>query len=255
MENDAARPLEKLLAIETSGRLFSVALAEAGKETVLKGETLLDAGLRHSEVLRDACESLLRGCGWDKRDLTRLAVSTGPGSFTGLRVGIAFARAFAQATGLPLTGATVFEILARGGQAEQQPQAALIDSIGSDLFAGFFAAGSLRPQRAYRVYGLDALIKELARGPRRLLSGPGLVRYEKELRRGLGRKFLAAAPDRRSPRASWLAEIALDRARRAKTEPDAWKEVAPFYLRPPVAVERLDYRKRKTENGPQRKIK
>jgi tRNA threonylcarbamoyladenosine biosynthesis protein TsaB len=253
MEKKTQRTVEKILAVETSGRLFSLALAASDGAPAVKGEIAFDAGTRHSEMLREACEFLLRGCGWKKEDLTALAVSTGPGSFTGLRVGIAFARALAQALGLPLVGVTAFEVIAKGLPAGPAPRAVLIDSIGQDLFVGFFAPGKTRPQKAYRVEPLAALAAELARGPRRTLAGPGALRYGKELRRALGKKFDASAPEACLPRAKDLAALALERLGRSRPAADSRQTVVPFYLRAPVAVERLDYRRKSAAEAPQRK--
>ena len=85
---------QKILAVETSGKTLSVAVAESDAQGCgVRAEVFFDVGLRHSEMLQPACDFVLRQCSWRLEDLTLLAVSTGPGSFTGLRVGIAFMRA------------------------------------------------------------------------------------------------------------------------------------------------------------------
>jgi tRNA threonylcarbamoyl adenosine modification protein YeaZ len=304
--------MEKILAIETSGKTLGVALAEegydhphpralaskergesggrGGKTRALQscriiGEVCFDVGLRHSEILKDCCAFLMEKCHWQKTDLTTLAVSTGPGSFTGLRVGIAFARALAQALDLPLLGIPTFEVLASalqekwgfigvggvggGGDGEGGKKIGiLIDSIGNEVFAGFFKGASLKPIKPYGVYTIEQLCKNIktmdfrfGRNDRPggiILAGPALERHEKEIRATLGQNFVLKK-DREGniPQASILAKIALEKMKRFKPTHWNWEKVTPFYLRRPIAIERAaHYRKRsqipRVESTPER---
>src|SRR5437870_3603686 len=93
------------LALDTSGERASVALVRddaAGREVL--GAEVLAAGMRHGVELFPALQRLLRGAAVLPRDVGLVAVGTGPGSYTGLRVGITAARAFAYAAGAELFG-------------------------------------------------------------------------------------------------------------------------------------------------------
>ena len=127
--------MEKILAIETSGKFLSAACLEKNQtQSILRAEVFYNIGLKHSEKLKEICQNLMHTCGWNLTDLTHLAVSTGPGSFTGLRVGITFARTLAQILQKPLIGIPIFEILAEGLDTTKDPQCIIVDSIGQDLF-------------------------------------------------------------------------------------------------------------------------
>src|SRR4051812_15863997 len=123
-----------ILAVETSGAVFSCAVVRAGSAGAreAEGEAYLDVGLRHSSVLKRSCEFLFAALAVAPADLSLLAVSTGPGSFTGLRVGIAFTRALAQSLRIPLSAVPTFEILAAEARALRPGStvALLIESVG-----------------------------------------------------------------------------------------------------------------------------
>ncbi|OGR88814.1 MAG: tRNA (adenosine(37)-N6)-threonylcarbamoyltransferase complex dimerization subunit type 1 TsaB [Elusimicrobia bacterium RIFCSPLOWO2_01_FULL_60_11] len=212
-----------ILAIETSGASLSVALRKGGN---LLGQKQVNAGRRHSEMLAQACESLLKSRGVKRTALTHLAVCTGPGSFTGLRVGITFARTLAQFLKIPLIGIPVFEVLA--AQAGVQAGKGIdriciaIPSIGEDVYAGFFRPGSTAPLAPYRVLSRPELLRQLERAPKgklSLIEGGSMA-----------------------PRASTLAGLATERIDRRAISNDSWKKIHPLYLRLSIAQERKERR-------------
>ncbi|MGA2091429.1 MAG: tRNA (adenosine(37)-N6)-threonylcarbamoyltransferase complex dimerization subunit type 1 TsaB [Endomicrobiales bacterium] len=98
----------RILAIETTGHAMSVALVE---NDALVSEIFWHAGLRHSEKLIATIDRVMAEANWTLQSITRIAVSTGPGSFTGIRVGLSCARTLAQHLCLPLSGITTLDIL------------------------------------------------------------------------------------------------------------------------------------------------
>ena len=82
----------RILAFETSAKAASVALLENGK---LLGESYQNTGLTHSQTLMVMTEDMLKQCGKTVADVTAVAVAEGPGSFTGVRIGVAAAKGFA----------------------------------------------------------------------------------------------------------------------------------------------------------------
>ncbi len=89
------------LGLDSSEARGGVALVEDG---ALLGETLLEGPLRHSEELLPAVKRLIDSCGVDRREITRVSVNRGPGSFTGLRIGLSMAKGLGQALGIPVFG-------------------------------------------------------------------------------------------------------------------------------------------------------
>jgi len=105
-----------VLALDTSTALTTVALV-ASDGDVLAESSHLDAR-RHAEVLPRLVRDVIASSGATPADLGLLAVGVGPGPFTGLRVGVAFARAAAHARGIPVVGAMSLDVIARARQHE-----------------------------------------------------------------------------------------------------------------------------------------
>ena len=99
-----------ILAFETSAKAASVALLENGK---LLGESYQNTGLTHSQTLMSMAEDLLSACGKTAQQVTAVAVAAGPGSFTGVRIGVAAAKGFAWGAELPCYGVSTLEAMAQ----------------------------------------------------------------------------------------------------------------------------------------------
>ena len=98
-----------ILAFETSAKAASVALMEGG---VLLGESYQNTGLTHSQTLLQMAEDLLKSCGRTVEQVRAVAVAAGPGSFTGVRIGVAAAKGFAWGRQLPCYGVSTLEAMA-----------------------------------------------------------------------------------------------------------------------------------------------
>ena len=99
-----------ILAFETSAKAASVALHDGKK---LLGESYQNTGLTHSQTLMVMAEDLLKQCGKKACDVTAVAVAEGPGSFTGVRIGVAAAKGFAWGAELPCYGVSTLEAMAK----------------------------------------------------------------------------------------------------------------------------------------------
>ena len=100
----------KILAFETSAKAASVALMDNGK---LLGESYQNTGLTHSQTLMVMAEDMLKACGFSVENVEAVAVAAGPGSFTGVRIGVAAAKGFAWGAQLPCYGVSTLEAMAR----------------------------------------------------------------------------------------------------------------------------------------------
>ena len=99
----------KILAFETSAKAASAALAENGK---LLAESYQNTGMTHSQTLMVMAQDLLKQCGLTARDVDAVAVANGPGSFTGVRIGVAAAKGFAWGREIPCVGVSTLEAMA-----------------------------------------------------------------------------------------------------------------------------------------------
>ena len=155
-----------LLAFETSAKAASVALFDAQK---LLGESYQNTGLTHSQTLMVMAEDLLKQCGRTAAEVTHTAVAAGPGSFTGVRIGVAAAKGFAWGKELSCYGVSTLEAMALSLGIHQGYVCPVMDARRSQVYNGLFYVNQGRLQRRSedRAIALAELAKELE-----MLDGP-----------------------------------------------------------------------------------
>jgi len=219
-----------LLAIDTASPTGSVALL-AGERLV--GEILLHLKTTHSERLLGVIDQLLEAAGLPLSDLDALAVVKGPGSFTGLRVGMATAKGLALALDRPLVGISTLRTLAANLPWTTLPVCALLDARKNEVYAGLFRneGGRVEPCGEERVLAPERLLQGLEGDV--LFVGDGAERYRPLIVRQLGgRAHFAPAPlnQPRAALAAWLAQAELD-----VSLPGSIDLLSPVYIRPSEA--------------------
>ena len=133
----------KLLALDTSGKTVSVAFVS---DDVTVGEIFFDVERHHSEILLPAIDHLLKGAGVRIGDLDLFACTVGPGSFTGVRIGVSTVKGLALAYDRPIAGVSTLEALAVNAAGFPTLVCPLIDAKRGQVYAGFYrsdTAGSL----------------------------------------------------------------------------------------------------------------
>lgn len=133
-----------ILVIDTSGPECAAGIYDAGRKMLVasKSETL---GKGHAERLIPMIDDVLTDAGLTLKDMTRIGVTVGPGSFTGIRVGVAAARGFALSLGVPAVGVTTLQVVAEQ-VLEIDPPApvvATIDAGRNEIFAQAFLPGGV----------------------------------------------------------------------------------------------------------------
>jgi tRNA threonylcarbamoyladenosine biosynthesis protein TsaB len=222
------RSAGRWLILETSGRRAEVAVADASR--VRAAEALPEAR-RHARDLAAVVGRLAADQGWKVRELTRIVVSRGPGSYTGLRVGIVSAKTLAYAVGCELLAADTFAVIAEQAPAEAAAVDVLADAQQENVYV----------QRFRRDAGAWATVTEIAvrplaawRGgwsPEVWLSGPGVDVY----RPLLPEDARLVPDDLRRPAAATMHAMARD-GRPGVAVADPWK-LEPLYLRGSYAEE------------------
>ena len=172
-----------MLSIETSGRSGSIALLEGeGDGTRLVGETLLAGDQRTAQVLAPAIQALLATAEWSAASIELVAVVVGPGSFTGLRIGVTTAKTLAYALGAAVVGVNTLDVLAAQAPADNRPLWAVLDAQRQELFAATFAGSAPRqtntPDRTQIVPATEAWLAESA--PGESVTGPRAMPLEGE---------------------------------------------------------------------------
>ena len=126
-----------ILAFETSAKAASVAFTENGK---LLGEGYQNTGLTHSQTLMVMAEDMLKQCGKTAADVEAVAVAAGPGSFTGVRIGVAAAKGFAWGKEIPCYGVSTLEAMAESLGAFDGYVCPCMDARRSQVYNALFLA-------------------------------------------------------------------------------------------------------------------
>ncbi len=133
----------RILGIETSTLTGSVALVEDGR---LLGETTLSVSVQHSERLMPAIEQLLKDAAVAPPQIDLFAVAEGPGSFTGLRIGIAAAQGLAMAHAKPLAGVSTLRGLAMNAALFPGPVVPVLNAFRGEVYFGVYRMKEGRPE-------------------------------------------------------------------------------------------------------------
>ncbi|SFI65858.1 tRNA (adenosine(37)-N6)-threonylcarbamoyltransferase complex dimerization subunit type 1 TsaB [Planctomicrobium piriforme] len=218
------------LGIETSGRAGSVALAVDG---VLVGERDLAAsGRRHARTLVPEVRELLASQGLAARDVNLVAVSIGPGSFTGLRVGVVCAKTLAYAVGCPIVGVDTFLAVA-AAQSDLGRVWVIDDALRGDVFAGEYARvdGRWKCEQTPRLIPVSDWRALLAADA--VVTGPGIATLAADLD-----GMILGAAEFRIPHARQVVALGDMLASEGRLD-DPWT-LSPFYMRRSAAEEKAD---------------
>jgi tRNA threonylcarbamoyladenosine biosynthesis protein TsaB len=217
------------LGIETSSTAGSVALVESGQ--CLAAIDLSPTGRRHARTLVAELKSLFEQVGYRPQECRCVAVSVGPGSFTGLRVGVICAKTFAYAVGCPIVAVDTLQVIAANAPQDVSNVVAVMDALRGELFhARYLRHGEdWRRQGEVRISPAAEVLRGLA--PPAMATGPGLIRGRGDLpaERILPTEFWP-------PRAEVVARLG-ERLALAGHTADLWL-LQPFYLRRAAAEER-----------------
>jgi tRNA threonylcarbamoyladenosine biosynthesis protein TsaB len=220
-----------MLAIETA--TTQVGCPIAGHEGV-RASAPRCRGRRHAETLTPMIQFVARQAEVELSELGGIAVDVGPGLFTGLRVGVATAKAIAFALRVPMIGVSSLDLLAFPVRFSSRLIVTAIDARRGELYYAFYrqVPGGVQRVSEHELGSPDDLASELlASGEEVLLVGNGAQRYA-EAFEGLAKVELVD-PGHGSPSAEALVELAHARALREEFErPDA---IEPIYLRRPDA--------------------
>lgn len=221
----------RVLALETSSPSGSVAVCEVGKFLT---EFELDGFQRTAQSLSPAMHSILQHVSWKPRDVELVAVTQGPGSFTGLRAGITAAKVFAYACGCEVIGISTLEAIAAQTRFESAPIWAVIDAQRNQLFAAQFdKLGETTPNvlRPTHIVDNSDWLKQLRTNS--IVSGPGVQKLIDRLPAGVE----VSPQDTWQPQARTIAQLGCERYEAGERH-DLWKLV-PEYFRKSAAEEKL----------------
>lgn len=225
----------RILALETAAKAVSAAVTEDGK---VLAAAYQDTGLTHSRTLMPLVELLLRNTGLTPADLDAVAVSAGPGSFTGVRIGVSAAKGLAWAADKPCAAVSTLAALARNVAFMDGLVVCAMDARRQQVYNALFEAknGRLTRLTEDRAIALSGLAEELRGDPRpkTILGDGGKLCYDFLTEAGIPCRLAPAHLVKEN-----AVSVALEAEELAKNGGlVSAQELAPVYLRPPQA-ERL----------------
>ncbi len=218
----------KILAFETSAKAGSVALMEDG---CVLGQYYENTGLTHSQTIMVMAQSLLESCNLTPQDVDAVAVAAGPGSFTGVRIGVAAAKGFAWGRQIPLYGVSTLEAMALSLGVYDGYVLTVMDARRNQVYNALFLAeeGKLRrlcPDRAISLSDLEEEIKKLEKPI--FLVGDGSILCYNALKEGV--PSLILPPEHRMHQKAEGVALAAEQAIRDRLPGDG-ASLEPNYLR------------------------
>ena len=225
--------MPRALALETSGRTGSVALARDG---VVIAEEQFAHGLKHAAGIVPMIDRLCRGAGWGPAEIEEIYVSVGPGSFTGLRVGVTVAKTLAFATGAKVVAVPSVEVLVRNTPRGWERAVIVLDAKRGQIFPAVFEnrGGEAVVREGAQ---LGKLSEVLARTPRPVhLIGEGIPYHQEAI--PIEEEGVIVTPTGLwQARAGAVVEVGGAMARRGEfADPE---RLVPIYIRLPEAEEKL----------------
>jgi tRNA threonylcarbamoyladenosine biosynthesis protein TsaB len=220
------------LALETSGRVGSVAICRDG---TLVAEREYPHGLQHAAALVPLIDELAASLGLRAKDFRELYVSVGPGSFTGIRVGVTLAKTLAFATCATIVAVPTVRVLVENAASDATNAIVVLDAKRGQIFTARFARQNGEWREAEPAH-LDTLAAMLVRAPRPVhLIGEGIDFHRDAIPAG-DASIVACDPSTWRARASVVARLGHAMARRGeKTDPLA---LSPIYIRLAEAEEK-----------------
>lgn len=218
----------KILSIDTSSNNCSVAVVS---DKAMLGEININYNLQHSVLLMPLIEELLTRLDMKPADLDALSVSTGPGSFTGLRIGLSAVKGLALGSELPIYAADALSILAYGVFGYDGILVPMVDALRGGFYTGFytFRDGKLQTVMEPAILTLDEVKEKLKEEKRKILILGDITdrKSEEELR--FMDNVSIAPPMLNIPRASSIPYLLEERIQSG--ESDNIHELVPVYMR------------------------
>ena len=218
----------KILALETSAKSVSAAVVENGAVLAAAYQNM---GLTHSVTRMPLIDSMLKNAGLTAKDMDLIAAAAGPGSFTGLRIGVSAAKGLAWALELPCCGVSTLEAMAENARAFEGTVICAMDARRQQIYNAVFDCrdGALTRRCEDRAVALEVLAEELKNdNNRKIIVGDGAqLCYTYLLEHGIACRL--APPDSLYQKAAGVGLAAERMAAEGRTV--TAQELRPVYLR------------------------
>ncbi|MBE4906541.1 tRNA (adenosine(37)-N6)-threonylcarbamoyltransferase complex dimerization subunit type 1 TsaB [Bacillus luteolus] len=201
----------KVLAIDTSNYVMGIAIVD-GADVV--GEVITNLKKNHSIRVMPAIHQLLQECDIKPSEVEKIVVAHGPGSYTGVRIGVTIAKTLAWALKIPLVGVSSLEVLAANGQYFQGSLSPIFDARRGQVYTGLYAyeEGQFVSKKNDRIVLLKDWLKELKEENQKVLFlGNDLAIHKTTIQEELEDLAIFASSSLNNPRPSELALLGVTR--------------------------------------------
>lgn len=219
----------KILGIDTSTKYCNLGLIE--DEDVLINYTINSLKKKHSSILMPAIKNLFKTMDLKVEEINGIAVSIGPGSFTGLRIGLGVAKGLSYACSLPLLGIPTLEAMAFPLTGIPYLICPISESKKDEIYDVVFRGGeSLHRIMDYKCEDIHSLLARLSLLKEKIIFlGDGIKKYRDNIKVKIGKDALFIDSQINLPMATNVAFLGLDKLK--KKEEDDISNLSPFYLR------------------------
>lgn len=228
----------RILAVDTSTNVATVAILE--DDTII-GEYSCNRGKTHSQRLMPMIQNLLEMVGLKAADMDAFAASIGPGSFTGLRIGVTTVKAMAFAAAKPVISVHTLDALAYNLSISKDLICPIIDARNDQVFTAIyrFVDGKLQRLTEYMGVHISELVRQLnTMSDEVIFLGDGCKTHKEYFENELGQRVHFAAPDAALARATSVAILAKELY--SDEKPESCYDMVPYYLRKSQAERQND---------------
>jgi len=219
----------KILGIDTSTKFCNLGLIE--DKDVLIEYTINGLKKKHSSILVPAIKDLLKTMDLKTEEINGIAISIGPGSFTGLRIGLCVAKGLCYARSLPLLGITTLDAMAFPLKEIPYLICPVLESKKDEIYDVVFRGGdSLHRVMDYKCEDIQSLLVRLSPLKEKIIFlGDGIKKYRDIIKEKIGKDALFIDSQLNLPVATSIAFLGLNKLK--KGEKDDISTITPFYLR------------------------
>lgn len=213
-----------VLGIDTSGKIGSTALYDKNKGTIC--EVNLKVKMNHSDTLMSAIDDIFKYSGYSMSDVSLIAVSMGPGSFTGIRVGMAAAKGLAIARNISIVGVNTLDALAYGVCNTENKIMSIIDARKGRVYWALYSYNEnleIKTETEYLDDDLESILEKY-KDEKIVFTGDGVIEYKNKIIEIMGQNAFFNNKSCLTSRASLVAEAALGK------KIDNVYSLEPFYI-------------------------
>lgn len=205
----------RILGIDTATMISVIGVIEDGK---ILADFRYDVKLTHSEVLLSYIEKLLKKLKLKLEDFDGFSVSIGPGSFTGLRIGLATIKGLGFALGKPVVGIPTLDALAFGSRGCSYPLVPVLDAKKKQIYAAVYDTQDKKIIRktSYLVVDPLELIQKIP--PEAAFTGPGINIFHSEIKRKMGKKAHFLRGEKTLPSGATIAYMGWEKLKKRESE-------------------------------------